>query len=470
MIEEKYNHQLEKIAEHWGNDDLRAAIHLTMDFSRDYKGYNSNFLIKATHLKQQFVTYNKERYELLNADSFDLSDLNIQKEKLVKERKTISLAIKQILEEIDQDIRKYATNRKQQDFSENPEDENLTNLEWALRRHITREYKDDDFFEPDGSIFKNQKIVETVNLTKNIKGKRIRFNLNPISFDVNFGDIVALVGGNGSGKSTLLNLISGTISSTGGELNFPTLEKLNNYQCRQQIAYIPQELKPWQGTLYDNLHFTAATRGIRGNRNQVEVDFWVDRLGLREYLYETWQSLSGGYKMRFSLARALLTKPKLLLLDEPLANLDINTMQLFLNDLSDLAQSARYQIGVIVTSQHIYEIEQIANKIIFLREGNVIYNGDVSAISESKDSHVYEVSLLMEENELHDKTVDLKHDNIINNRHSYIIEVPSNITSSIFIEKIQEIDNGSTSYYRNISNSTRRLFIEENDEIVESGR
>ena len=82
--------------------------------------------------------------------------------------------------------------------------------------------------------------------------------------------------------------------------------------------------------LVDNLHFAAAIHGIRGKENEDEVDFIIWRLGLDKYRNATWNEISGGFKMRFSLGRALVYNPRLLILDEPLANLDVNTQLLFL--------------------------------------------------------------------------------------------------------------------------------------------
>ncbi len=91
------------------------------------------------------------------------------------------------------------------------------------------------------------------------------------------------------------------------------------------------------------------------------------RYGLQEYQNAQWDEISGGYKIRFELARALVAQPKLLLLDEPLAYLDVITRQRFLIDLRAIASSLENPIPIVVTSQHLYEIEAIADQLVISR-------------------------------------------------------------------------------------------------------
>ena len=91
--------------------------------------------------------------------------------------------------------------------------------------------------------------------------------------------------------------------------------------------------------LRSNLHYEAAIHGVGRADNEREVDFIVERLGFRGELDKEWHELSGGFRLRFALARALVWKPKLLILDEPLANLDFITQQIVLNDLRHLTDS-----------------------------------------------------------------------------------------------------------------------------------
>ena len=139
------------------------------------------------------------------------------------------------------------------------------------------------------------------------------------------------------------------------------------YQIKKQIAYVPQELPAWYGNLKDNLHYSAATHSVFREKNEQEVNYILHRLGLISFLDSKWSELSGGYKLRFSLAKALVWKPKILILDEPLANLDKRAQLVFLNNIKDF--SSRYNLCVILSSQHIEEVELIADKLMYLKNG-----------------------------------------------------------------------------------------------------
>ena len=91
--------------------------------------------------------------------------------------------------------------------------------------------------------------------------------------------------------------------------------------------------------MLENLQFAAVTYGYKPEENELVVELTIARLGLRKFRNHSWKSLSSGYKMRFELARMLLRKPKILLIDEPLANVDIIAQQTVLEDFMSIAKS-----------------------------------------------------------------------------------------------------------------------------------
>lgn len=145
-----------------------------------------------------------------------------------------------------------------------------------------------------------------------------------------------MVGENGNGKTTLLRILAKEISYNEGELNysFNQIPK-NDYDLRTKLVYIPQRTAKWYGSLKDNLKFVLSNYGISSEENETRVLMMIARLGLWNYKHLKWSELSSGYKMRFELARTLLRKPELLLLDEPLANLDVLAQQVILEDCSN---------------------------------------------------------------------------------------------------------------------------------------
>ena len=212
-----------------------------------------------------------------------------------------------------------------------------------------------------------QSVVKATNIGKVYKSKGVKFCLSPLSLELKLGEITAVVGENGNGKTTLLRMLAGDLAISEGELSYPLLMENGRkdwYSRKQKIAYLPQELPKWYGSVLNNLHFTATIHGIKGNENIDQVNKIIDRLGLQEYRKAKWSEISSGYKTRFSLARALLSKPNLLIFDEPLANLDVKAKEELIKDLRNIVSLQRYPLTAIISSQDLDKVESIADKII----------------------------------------------------------------------------------------------------------
>ncbi|MGK7942526.1 MAG: ATP-binding cassette domain-containing protein [Crocosphaera sp.] len=303
-------------------------------------------------------------------------------------------------------------------------------------------------------------VVKGVNIGKVYKSKGVKFCLSPISLELNLGEIIAVVGENGNGKTTLLRMIAGDLAISEGELTYPLLmdkKQKDWYLIKQQIAYLPQELPKWYGSLMTNLHFTATINGIQGKDNINDVDLIIYRLGLEAYRKAKWTEISSGYKTRFSLARALVRKPKLLVFDEPLANLDINAQATFLSDLRDIINLQEYPLTAIISSQHLYEVESIADKIIFLKDGEEKYNGLMSEFKKERDFNVYEINCNLSQELLMNLLQPIGCSKIEEAGNNLIIYTSVSV-SSVKLLQVLVTHQVSLKYFRDISQSTRRLF------------
>lgn len=208
-----------------------------------------------------------------------------------------------------------------------------------------------------------QTVISVKGLTKKYGAG---FTLGPIDLEVKSGEIIGLVGENGNGKTTLLRSLCGDLKPTSGSIkyNFPCKD---DYDLRTKLVYIPQRTDTWRGSMYENLVFTAANYGYKPEENKAVVDLIITRLGLRPFRKHSWNSLSSGYKMRFELARMLLRKPKILLIDEPLANLDILAQQTILDDFRNIAGSPYRPIAIVLSSQQLYEVEKLLSRWFSLK-------------------------------------------------------------------------------------------------------
>ena len=219
-------------------------------------------------------------------------------------------------------------------------------------------------------------------LIKSYRSKGFRLELGSYSFRA--GEVIGVVGRNGSGKTTFLRLLAGKIQPGLGKLRYPTLhpdgDEVDWYKVKESLAHIPQELPRWYGSLVNNLKIACSVRGIKGKTNQFRVATVIQRLGLQEHLDKRWGELSGGYKLRFSLAKELVWKPSILLLDEPLGNLDVITKKEFMQDLRDLARSVNFPMTVVICSHDLREIEDYSDRVLVLKEGKAAYFGELEGI------------------------------------------------------------------------------------------
>ncbi|WP_241491438.1 ATP-binding cassette domain-containing protein [Lacinutrix mariniflava] len=267
-----------------------------------------------------------------------------------------------------------------------------------------------------------------------------------------------MVGENGNGKTTLLRVLANELKSTEGTIdyNFDNAIK-SSFQLRSNLVYIPQRTKKWYGSLKDNLKFVLASYGIPAEENETRVLMIIARLGLWNYKHLKWSELSSGYKMRFELARTLLRKPEVLLLDEPLANLDVLAQQVILEDLKSICNSVNNPIALILSSQQLYEVEKVSDKVIYLKDGK--YKENISnTIEKTKTELIVELDCNASRETLTKLFNPLQLNKLVFNGGIYIAyfstETPfASVLETLGKHKIE------VTYIRNISDSTRRFFV-----------
>lgn len=285
------------------------------------------------------------------------------------------------------------------------------------------------------------------------------FSLGPVDMELHQGEILGLVGENGNGKTTLLRLLCGELFATEGQVNYHFSHE-DQYDLRTKLVYIPQRTNTWYGSMFENLQFTAASYGYKPEENKLLTDLIIARLGLRKYRNHFWKDLSSGYKMRFELARMLLRKPQILLIDEPLANLDILAQQTVLEDFKAIAKSPFRPIGIVLSSQQLYEVEKTSDQVIFLKNG---LQKNLHAEKSDAELEVKVAELVIEfESEWNQKAlneaftthlVSLKF-----NGGTYIATFTDGMSVFDFLNIITE-KQIPLQYFRNISHSTRRFFV-----------
>lgn len=287
---------------------------------------------------------------------------------------------------------------------------------------------------------------------------RGKFRLGDISMTIHPGDVWGLVGENGNGKTTLLRMLAKDLSYNSGTLSFHLDgQKHSGYDLRTKLTYIPQRTPKWHGSLKNNLKFTATHYGIKGEENELRVLMMIIRFGLWNYRHHQWSELSSGYKMRFELARTFLRAPRILLLDEPLANLDVLAQQLILEDLKSLSQSISNPIGIVLSSQQLFEVEKISDKVLFLKKGVPTHLSDANN-REAQASSVIELDVAASREALQTAFSALPAFELTFNGGLYMLTVAAPDQMNAVLKALVQHDI-PVKYARDISQSTRRLFI-----------
>ncbi|MDX5320926.1 MAG: ABC transporter ATP-binding protein [Bacteroidota bacterium] len=301
-----------------------------------------------------------------------------------------------------------------------------------------------------------EKLVEVDRVSK--KYPKSGFRVSDIHFEMHLRKIVGLVGENGNGKTTLLRLLASELKPDSGEVRyFLGKDKSSDYDIKTQLIYIEQRIPRWYGPLLDNLQFAVAHYHQNPNENRLWTEMMIARLGLRPFRHLNWSQLSSGYRTRFELAKTLLRRPKILLLDEPLANLDIMAQQTILQDLKFMANSLSAPFSMILSSQHIYEVEKVSDAIVFIRDGKAQFE-ERGGLEELESELILELELIEKREQILAALEGLPVGKLHFNGGVYMLHMQSGVQVSEVMEAFSK-NRIEPYYFRNISKSSRRYFI-----------
>ena len=221
----------------------------------------------------------------------------------------------------------------------------------------------------------NNNLINVINLVKNFDEQSVIKN---ISFNVKKNSIVGILGKNGAGKTTLLGMLLGLITPTKGDIFILGKNlKLNKKEILSEINFqSPYVDLPKKMTVEQNLSFYSRLYGVK-NFNIV-IENLVDDLKIRDLVKKNYGSLSAGQKTKINLCKALLNKPKLLLLDEPTASLDPETSIFIRNYL--LEYQKKNNSSILITSHNLNEVQAMCSNIILLKSGEIVSEGNIKQI------------------------------------------------------------------------------------------
>ncbi|MEM5808146.1 MAG: ABC transporter ATP-binding protein [Candidatus Aenigmatarchaeota archaeon] len=229
------------------------------------------------------------------------------------------------------------------------------------------------------------KAVEIRNVSKIFKvyGRKF-YALKNVSLDVNQGEILALIGPNGSGKTTLINIILGLLLPEKGRIKIFG-KSIEDEDFHKNVNLASGEEKfHWMMTVEDVLNFFGLVYGLDTSTRKQRIKELVSLLGLSNIMKRRFEWLSTGERMRLALAKALLNKPKLLLLDEPTLGLDPEIATKIRNEIKKLNKI--YRVTILLTSHYMHEVEQLADRFAFINKGKIVEVGEISQLKRKRQN------------------------------------------------------------------------------------
>ena len=203
-------------------------------------------------------------------------------------------------------------------------------------------------------------MLEVKSLYKSYGKKKV---LEDFNLTANSGEVIGLVGENGAGKSTLLKILATLLKEDSGHVSLMNQDYKKNYKAlRQHIAYVPQDIALWENlTVFENMRFFMKIS--KRKRTNDELKNLLASVHLAQDSKKVSQ-LSGGMKRKLNLAVSLINQPKLLLLDEPTAGIDLKSRIEIGDFLKSLAKNE--DVLIIYTSHDMNEIEQICDRVVII--------------------------------------------------------------------------------------------------------
>lgn len=248
-----------------------------------------------------------------------------------------------------------------------------------------------------GNWIRNMVLLETRGLVKKYSGRTV---VNGISIEVGPRTIVGLLGRNGAGKTTSFRMIVGMVTPNGGQVVFQDQDvtKLPMYKrARLGLGYLSQEPSIFQRlSVRNNLYAILETMSITKAERDRKADMLIDRFSLREVAGSQGRFLSGGERRKLEIARAMVTDPSLILLDEPFTGVDPIAVGDLQEEIRRLVASG---LSVLITDHNVERTLEIVEKAYIIDHGKVIGSGSPAEIVRDETVRQYYLGDIFEGDE-----------------------------------------------------------------------
>ncbi len=221
-------------------------------------------------------------------------------------------------------------------------------------------------------------------LVKAYRGHRV---VDEVDVEVRSGEVVGLLGPNGAGKTTTFYMMTGLVASDAGRVTIEgeDVTRLPMYvHARKGIGYLPQEASIFRGlTVRDNIRAILETTSLDRAVQAERLEKLLQELRIEHVAHQKAFTLSGGERRRVEIARALVTSPSFLLLDEPFAGID----PIAVGDIQEIIAGLREQgLGILITDHNVRETLHITNRAYILFKGKVLVSGTARELAENPEA------------------------------------------------------------------------------------
>ena len=248
-------------------------------------------------------------------------------------------------------------------------------------------------------------ILKIKNLNKSFGKKKI---LKNVSFNVNEGDILGFIGPNGAGKTTTIKMILGLQSINSGTVTINGYDIKKNFEkAIEKVGTIVENPDLYMYLSgYDNLKLIS---NLYKNVDKKRIDEVIKIVKLETRINDKVSKYSLGMRQRLGIAQALLHKPNLLILDEPTNGLDPEGIKELRDIIKRLA--TKEKVGVVISSHNLSELESFCNKIVIIKNGEIVETNELKKVKNIEESYIFEVDKISKISKILEEKIEKINDN-----------------------------------------------------------
>ncbi len=248
-------------------------------------------------------------------------------------------------------------------------------------------------------------ILKIKNLNKSFGKKKI---LKNVSFNVNEGDILGFIGPNGAGKTTTIKMILGLQSINSGTVTINGYDIKKNFEkAIEKVGTIVENPDLYMYLSgYDNLKLIS---NLYKNVDKERIDEVIKIVKLETRINDKVSKYSLGMRQRLGIAQALLHKPNLLILDEPTNGLDPEGIKELRDIIKRLA--TKEKVGVVISSHNLSELESFCNKIVIIKNGEIVETNELKKVKNIEESYIFEVDKILKISKILEEKIEKINDN-----------------------------------------------------------